>query len=133
MKAINVSGKRKKAIARAVVNQGTGKIRINNQLLDTYNQRMYRLKILEPVFIAGDIANKVDIHIRVNGGGISSQAEVSRLVIAKGLVEYTKDESLKSAFLNYDRNLLVADVRRKAPANPNRHGQARAKGQKSYR
>ena len=133
MKAINVSGKRKKAIARAVVNQGTGKIRINNQLLDTYNQRMYRLKILEPVFIAGDIANKVDIHIRVNGGGISSQAEVSRLVIAKGLVEYTKDESLKSAFLNYDRNLLVADVRRKEPAKPNRHGQARAKGQKSYR
>ena len=133
MKVVHVSGKRKRAIARATLRQGSGQIRINHKLLDTYNQSMYRLKVYEPLVIAGEIANKVDININVSGGGISSQAEVSRLVIAKSLVEYTKDDKLKEAYLNYDRNLLVADVRRKEPAKPNRHGQARAKRQKSYR
>ncbi len=75
----------------------------------------------------------MDISINVAGGGISSQADASRLAIAKGLVEFSKSEKLREEFLNYDRNLLVADVRRKEPAKPNRHGQARAKVQKSYR
>ena len=74
-----------------------------------------------------------DIDIDVTGGGISSQAEASRLAIAKAMVEYGKGEKLKEIFLGYDRNLLVADVRRKEAAKPNRHGQARAKVQKSYR
>ena len=133
MKVINVSGKKKRAIARATLKQGTGNIRVNHMLLDTYNQKMYKLKLMEPLIIAGDAANKVDIDISVRGGGISSQAEVARLVIAKSLVEFAKNDKLKEAFLNYDRNLLVADVRRKEPAKPNRHGQARAKRQKSYR
>ena len=133
MKVINVSGKKKRAIARATLKQGTGNIRVNNMLLDTYNQKMYKLKLMEPLIIAGDAANKVDINISVSGGGISSQAEVARLVIAKSLVEFAKNDKLKEAFLEYDRNLLVADVRRKEPAKPNRHGQARAKRQKSYR
>lgn len=133
MKVVHVSGKRKRAIARATLKPGLGRIRINHQLLDTYNQKLYKLKMYEPLYIAGDVANKIDIDINVGGGGIASQAEVSRLCIAKALVEYTQDEKLKEAFLNYDRNLLVADVRRKEPAKPNRHGQARAKRQKSYR
>jgi|SRR3989339_468202 len=133
MKVVNVSGKRKRAIARASIRQGTGKIRVNHRLINTDSQSMYRLKMCEPLAIAGDIANKVDIDINVNGGGISSQAEVSRLVIAKSLVGYTKNDKLKETFLSYDRNLLVADIRRKEPAKPNRHGQARAKRQKSYR
>ena len=94
---------------------------------------MYRLKLKEPLIIAGDAANKADISVNVIGGGIASQADASRLAIAKGLVEFSKNSKLKEDFLNYDRNLLVADVRRKEPAKPNRHGQARAKVQKSYR
>ena len=57
----------------------------------------------------------------------------SEILHAKALVEYSKNSKLKEQFLEYDRNLLVADVRRKEPAKPNRHGQARAKRQKSYR
>ncbi|MCH8014397.1 MAG: 30S ribosomal protein S9, partial [Candidatus Dadabacteria bacterium] len=90
-------------------------------------------KLREPLTIAGDLANKVDIKVNVFGGGISSQADASRLAIAKSLIEYSKNDKLKEQFLNYDRNLLVADVRRKEPSKPNRHGQARAKRQKSYR
>ena len=133
MKVIHVSGKRKQAIARATLRSGKGKIRINKVQLDLYQPKLYRLKLREPLLLAPDIVNKVDIDINVIGGGISSQAEAARLTIAKSLVEYTKSDKLKETFLKYDRNLLVADVRRKEPAKPNRHGQARAKRQKSYR
>lgn len=133
MKVIIASGKRKRAIARAAIRPGKGIVRINNLVLDFYEPKLSRLKLREPLIIAGDLINKVDISVRVVGGGISSQADASRLAIAKGLVEFSKSEKLKEEFLNYDRNLLVADSRFKESAKPNRHGQARAKKQKSYR
>jgi len=133
MKPIIASGKRKRAIARATIRPGKGIVKINNRLLDFYEPKLARLKLREPLIIAGDLANKVDISVNVVGGGITSQADASRLAIAKGLVEFSKSDKLKEEFLNYDRNLLVADVRRKEPAKPNRHGQARGKVQKSYR
>ena len=133
MKTIITSGKRKRAIARATIKPGKGRIRINKVLLDFYEPRIYRLKLREPVILAGDAINSVDIDINVIGGGIASQAEASRLAIGRALVEHSKSERLKDRFLKYDRQLLVADVRRKEPAKPNRHGQARAKKQKSYR
>ena len=133
MKNINTSGKRKRAIARATLSQGKGLVRINRVPIDFVEPKMYRLKMREPLILAGDVANKVDIDIHVAGGGVASQAEASRLTIAKALVEFTKSDKLKEIFLNYDRNMLVADVRRKEPAKPNRHGQARSKVQKSYR
>jgi len=133
MKIITAAGKRKRAIARATIRQGNGRVRVNNMALDFYEPKLSRLKLKEPLIIAGDLINKVNIDVNVIGGGISSQADASRLAIAKGLVEFSKSDKLKEEFLNYDRNLLVADVRRKEPSKPNRHGQARAKRQKSYR
>ncbi len=133
MKTIVASGKRKRAIARATIKPGKGIVKINNQILDFYEPKLSRLKLREPLIIAGDLMNKIDVNVNVVGGGIASQADASRLAIAKGLVEFSKSDKLKEQFLNYDRNLLVADVRRKEPSKPNRHGQARAKRQKSYR
>ncbi|MBW2974789.1 30S ribosomal protein S9 [Candidatus Woesearchaeota archaeon] len=133
MKTMIKSGKRKRAIAKAALKQGNGRIRINKIPLDLYEPKMYRLKLREPVILAGDIINNVDIEVKAAGGGIASQAEASRLAIARALVEYTKSERLKEKFLKYDRQLLVADVRRKEPSKPNRRGQARSKKQKSYR
>lgn len=133
MKNIHASGKRKRAIARATLKQGNGLIRVNSIPIEFIGPKMSMLKLREPLILAGDVASKVDIDIEVVGGGITSQADASRLAIAKALVSFTKSDKLKETFLNYDRNLLVADVRRKEPAKPNRHGQARAKVQKSYR
>ena len=133
MKNINASGKRKMAIARATLKQGNGLVRINRVPIDFIEPKMSRLKLREPLILAGDVANKVDIDVNVEGGGTTSQAEASRLAIAKALVDFTKSDKLKEVFLNYDRNLIVADVRRKEAAKPNRHGQARSKVQKSYR
>ena len=133
MKVMHASGKRKRAIARATLEAGKGKVRINKVPLDFYEPKLARLKLREPLILAGDVVNKVNIDISVRGGGVNSQAEASRLAIAKVLVEHTKSDKLKEKFLDYDRNLLVADVRRKEVAKPMRHGQARAKRQKSYR
>ena len=133
MKNMLTSGKRKKAIARAVVRQGTGVIRINSLLLDNVSPKMAMLKMKEPLIIAEELAGKVNIDVTINGGGISSQADAGRIAIAKALVSFSKNDKLKEIFLSYDRNMLVADVRRKEPSKPNRHGKARAKVQKSYR
>lgn len=133
MKNIYASGKRKRAIARASLKQGNGLVRINSIPIDYIQPEISRLKLREPLILAGDVATKVDIDVDVFGGGVTSQAEASRIAIAKALVDFTKSDKLKEVFLSYDRNLLVADIRRKEVAKPNRHGQARSKVQKSYR
>jgi small subunit ribosomal protein S9 len=130
-KTITTHGKRKRAIARAVLKPGKGIVIINDSDLENYEPKLFRLKIKEPLILAGDIANQVDIKVNAIGGGTSSQTNAIRLAIGKALAEYSP--RLKKVFLDYDRQLMVADVRRKESAKPNRHGQARAKRQKSYR
>ncbi len=132
MKAINVSGKRKMAIARATVKDGKGIVRINSMLLEAFGTKLVRLMIKEPLLLAGNYSKKYDINVIVKGGGWHSQAEAIRLVVAKGLVESTGSKKLKQTFLDYDRHLLVSDVRRTEPCKPN-VSKARKKRQKSYR
>jgi len=131
MKAIVVSGKRKKAIARASLKEGKGILKINNQPLSNISSEFVKLKISEPLFFAQEIAPFVDINVNVKGGGIVSQADAIRLAIAKALVAY--NPKLKKIFLDYDRTLLVADVRQREARKPNTRGKARQKVQKSYR
>jgi small subunit ribosomal protein S9 len=130
-KIIHVKGKRKRAIARATLREGTGKIKINNVSLDIIQPTISRLRMREPLILAGDIAHTVDIDVNVMGGGVMSQADAARLSIGKALAQFNK--KLEKVFLEYDRLLLVADVRRKETHKPNSHGKARSKVQKSYR
>lgn len=130
-KPIVATGKRKTAIARAVLSDGKGIVRINSTDLSGYGTKMSRLKIQEPLIIAGEAASSVNIDISVIGGGPTTQADAARLAIAKALAKH--DKKLEKPFLAYDRTLLVADVRRKETRKPNRHGKARSKVQKSYR
>ena len=131
MKIIHVSGKRKRAIARATLKSGKGNIKINKIPLEVFQPETARLKITEPLILAMNQAKKVDIDINVFGGGVASQVEASRLVIGKALSKF--DSKLEPIFTGYDKHLLVADVRRKETSKPNCHGKARAKKQKSYR
>ncbi len=131
-KVVHVSGKRKMAIARATLRAGKGIVRINNQLLDTFKPEIVKIKIMEPLVLAGALAKEVDIEVKVIGGGKLGQAEASRLTIARGLVEYSDNKALKQKFLDYDRHLLIQDVRFKETNKPN-DSKARAKRQKSYR
>ena len=129
MKTIHKSGKRKASIAKASLSPGKGIVRINKIPLKHYSNELLRMKIEEPILLAGNIS-KFNIDVNVKGGGITGQAESSRLAIARCLVE--TNPSLKKVFLEYDRNLLVADTRHTEVSKPN-DSKPRKKRQKSYR
>ena len=131
-KVVNTSGKRKTAVARASVQKGKGLVRINKKPVELYEPEIARWKIIEPIRIAGKHMESINIDVNVSGGGFMSQANAARTAIAKGLLEYTGDPSLKIAYLDHDRSLLVSDSRRKEPKKPLGRG-ARKKRQKSYR
>lgn len=116
-KQIFTTGKRKIAVARAVTKKGTGNVMINKKSLNLFPE-LQRLMISEPLILAGDLAKQIDIIISVKSGGVMGQAEAARQAIAKALVEFNKD--LKKKFLDYDRSLLITDVRRNEPHKPSR-------------
>jgi len=127
------SGKRKTAIAKATIVAGKGNIRINRKPMEFYPE-LQKLELEEPIRIAKDVLGKFpfDISVNVKGGGIASQIEASRLAIARAIVGESKSEKLKESYLQYDRNLLIADTRRKEAYKPD-DSKARAKRQTSYR
>ena len=128
-----MSGKRKRAIAKAIIIAGNGKVRINNK--DYNNLQIFdKLKIEEPLRIAEKILGKKDFdaEITAKGGGEKSQIEAARLALAKGIVKFSGSKELQKAFIEYDRNLLVADVRRKEVYKPG-DSKARKKRQSSKR
>ena len=104
MKPIHVSGKRKRAIARATLKSGSGKIKINKIPLDAFRPETARLRITEPLILARDQTKKVNIDINVRGGGIASQVEASRLVIGKALSKF--NSTLVPIFLEYAKPLF---------------------------
>lgn len=132
METVNTSGKRKTAIARATVKEGTGRVTVNKTPIAIYSPELARLKIEEPLQLVPEKAAKVDISVTVQGGGIMGQAAAVRTAIARGLVDYYKDDELEALFRAYDRTLIINDDRRKLPKKPMGRG-ARAKKQKSYR
>ena len=131
-KVIHTSGKRKTAIARGTIQEGKGRIRVNKYPIELYSPELAKLKLKEPLTLAGGIAENVDINVKVKGGGVMGQAEAARMVIAKGLIQWTNDMDLKEKFIQYDRTMLVGDPRRSEPKKYGGRG-ARARKQKSYR
>ncbi len=132
-KQLLVSGKRKTAIAKLRVVPGTGKVTLN-KLHHTELSLFHRLAIEEPLRIFERELGKLnhDFHIKTKGGGKEGQIQAARLAIAKALVQVTGSETLRKAFMKYDRNMIVPDPRRKETRKPG-DSKARAKRQKSYR
>ena len=128
-----VSGKRKSAVAKATIEAGTGVVTFNKRPL-SFLSELQQLEISEPLIIAKDVLGdlKFDIALNVKSGGIASQVEAGRLAIAKAIVKFVGDDNLRNAFLAYDRNLLIADTRRKEVCKPG-DSKARAMRQTSFR
>ncbi len=126
------TGKRKAAIARATFRKGQGLLRYNGVPLELVEPEIVRQKVQEPLLMVGDRVRQLNISVHVQGGGIIGQASAARTAVARGLVEWLKDDNLRSTFRHYDRTLLVNDPRRKLPKRPGGRG-ARARRQKSYR
>jgi small subunit ribosomal protein S9 len=134
MNKIVVAGKRKTSIAKATIEDGNGEILINKKPV-AFLPELQRLELEEPLMIAKSILKELKFNISVNvkGGGNSSKIEASRLSIARAILKFSKDnEELRTAFLAYDRNLLVADTRRKEAYKPG-DSKARSKRQSSKR
>ncbi len=132
-KIISISGKRKRAIAKVKIKAGKGFV-IYNDLPYEKLQMFHKLALSEPIRISQNILGNFnfDMEIKTLGGGKESQIQAARLGIAKALVKFTDNLTLKKAFMDYDRHLLVADTRRKEAYKPD-DSKARAKRQKSYR
>ncbi|MBI4020573.1 MAG: 30S ribosomal protein S9 [Candidatus Aenigmarchaeota archaeon] len=110
------TGKRKTAVARARLKPGKGTVKVNSVPLELVQPEMVRLRIQEPLLLAGDFWKGFDIKVIVKGGGVISQAEAARQAIAKGLSEFQPE--LRQKYLQYDRNLLVYDPRRAEQHKP---------------
>ena len=137
-----VSGKRKTAVAKATIEDGSGVVSFNKRPL-SFLSELQVLEISEPLVIAKDVLSQrddsgepcdlnFDIALNVVGGGIACQVEAGRLAIAKAIVGFVKNDDLKNAFLAYDRNMLIADTRRKEACKPG-DSKARAMRQTSFR
>ncbi len=126
-------GKRKTAIARAVLYPGKGRIWVNGVPVEILRPEVARWKILEPLLLAGEkVFSSIDIKVWVKGGGFMAQADAARMAIARGLVKYTGSEELKRLYSEYDRSMLAGDMRRTEPEKWMRRS-ARRRRQKSYR
>ncbi len=130
---IVTSGKRKRAVAKAVITEGSGIITLNKKPYKNL-QIFDRLKIEEPIRIAERVLGKINfnIEVEVRGGGEKGQTEAARVALARALVKASKSKELEKAFLDYGWDLLIADVRRKETYKPG-DSRARAKRQTSYR
>ncbi len=140
VRVVYTHGKKKNAIANAVVQPGKGTITVNRIPIQNIEPKTLRIKIFEPILILGaEQFAGLKIRVRVSGGGPIAQLYAARMAIAKGIVAWNQkyvDEEQKAevrkTFLSYDRTLLVADPRRTEPKKYGGPG-ARARFQKSYR
>ncbi len=134
-KVIIAFSRRKEARARAYATIGNGNIYINGYPIDLVKPSYIKELILEPIYItslAKNLISSYDININVKGGGFSGQAQAARSALAKVLVKASNSDLLKKLYLEYDRYLLVDDVRQVEPKKflgP----KARARFQTSYR
>ena len=117
MEVINAIGRRKAAVARVFVSQGTGKIVINKRDLETYFPSTILQYVVKQPLSKLDVAEKYDIRINLQGGGFKGQAEAARLGIARALVKINAEDKAvlrAEGFMTRDSRV----VERKKPGQP---------------
>ncbi|MGC9105361.1 MAG: 30S ribosomal protein S9 [Thermoprotei archaeon] len=130
---IVTSAKRKTAIARCYLRPGKGRVLVNGVPVELIPMEVVRLKIMEPLLLAGEkIRNSIDADIVVKGGGVMGQADAARMALAKALVKFTNNQELKELYKVYDRSMLAGDKRRTESEKWMRYS-ARRWRQKAYR
>ena len=114
---INALGRRKSAIARIYVTEGTGKITINKRdLTEYFPSPILQFVVKQPLTLL-DVAEKYDIKVTLCGGGFTGQSQALRLAIARALVKVDAEDkkTLKvQGFLTRD----AREVERKKPGQP---------------
>ncbi|MGM9675505.1 MAG: 30S ribosomal protein S9 [Bacteroidaceae bacterium] len=117
MEVVNALGRRKSAIARVYVSEGTGKITINKRdLTEYFPSPILQYVVKQPLSLL-DVAEKYDIKVNLNGGGFTGQSQALRLAIARALVKINAEDkkALRAeGFITRDSR----EVERKKPGRP---------------
>lgn len=139
-------GQRKTSRATATISKGNGKVRINNIPAEVMEPEVAREVVLVPIHLIGEIRNRVDLSVKVHGGGFMGQAFASAVAICRALTGEGKGgrdpkdhplsksirEEIRRKITEYDRHFLAGDPRQtesKKFGGPS----ARRRKQKSYR
>ena len=117
METVNAVGRRKAAVARVIMKEGSGNIVINKRPLEVYFPSSILQYIVKQPLSALDVVGNYDIHVNLDGGGYKGQAEALRLGIARALVKINPDDKpvlRKEGFMTRDPR----SVERKKPGQP---------------
>ena len=117
MEVINATGRRKTAIARVYMKEGTGQVTVNKRDVKEYFPTSVLQYTVKQAFEVTQTENKFDLYVNIDGGGYKGQAEALRMAIARALVKLNPEfrKALK------DKGLLRRDprmVERKKPGQP---------------
>ena len=117
MEVVNAIGRRKSAIARVYVSEGTGKITINKKDITEYFPSAILQYVVKQPLLHLAVEGNYDIKANLDGGGFTGQSQALRLAIARALVKINAEDkkSLK------DKGFLTRDARaveRKKPGQP---------------
>jgi small subunit ribosomal protein S9 len=137
---------RKTCRALATISKGNGKVRINNIPAEVMEPKIAKEMVLTPINLLGENRNRVDINVKVQGGGFMGQAFASAVAISRALTgdgkggrdpkdhPLTKSmrEEVRRKILEFDRHLLSGDPRQTESKKFGGPG-ARRRKQKSYR
>jgi small subunit ribosomal protein S9 len=139
-------GQRKTSRATATISKGNGKVRVNNIPAEVMEPEVAREVVLVPIRLIGEIRNRIDLSVKVHGGGFMGQAFASAVAISRALTGEGKGgkdpkdhplsrsirEEIRRKITEYDRHFLAGDPRQtesKKFGGPS----ARRRKQKSYR
>ena len=117
MEVVNALGRRKSAVARVYVSEGTGKITINKRDLAEYFPSTILQYVVKQHLSTLGVEEKYDIKVNVYGGGFTGQSQALRLAIARALVKINADDkkALRAeGFMTRDSRV----VERKKPGRP---------------
>lgn len=117
MEKVNAIGRRKAAVARVYLNEGTGVITINKRPLEEYFPSSILQYVVKQPLLKLGLENNFDIYVHLDGGGYKGQSEALRLAIARALVKIDPEYKpiLRSeGFMTRD----ARTVERKKPGRP---------------
>jgi small subunit ribosomal protein S9 len=137
---------RKTCRALATISKGNGKVRINNIPAEILEPKIAKEMVLTPINLLGEIRNRVDLSVKVQGGGFMGQAFASAVAISRALTGEGKGgrdpkdhpltksvrEEVRRKIMEFDRHLLSGDPRQTESKKFGGPG-ARRRKQKSYR
>jgi len=125
-------GARKTSRATAAIVVGKGRIRVNGVPLEVWEPEVARMHMMAPVVIVGELRDKFDVSVTVEGGGFMSQADAAAMAISRAFEDQVKGASMKEKIAAYNKYLLAGDPRQTEPKKFGGPG-ARRRRQKSYR